>query len=310
MKHNNLKGSLILCTAAFIWGIAFVAQSTAADKVPPFTMNALRSFIGAAALLIFWAVTAGRRDKHFFPKNKKDKKQYIIAAFACGTALYVSVNFQQFGLTLYPDGVASEARAGFLTALYVVLVPIMSVFMHKKINPVIWLSIAAALAGIYLLCLTGGISHIYLGDLLLLLCAFSFTVQIIAVDKYVGFTGGVKLSIMQFFVCGALSGISALIFETSSVSVSGIAGALPQILYLGIMSSGVAYTLQIVGQKYAEPAVASLSMSLESVFAALGGWLIAGNALSPREIGGCALVFVAIILAQVPEMRNKTQQLQ
>ncbi|MGN0452002.1 MAG: DMT family transporter [Acutalibacteraceae bacterium] len=299
MKHNNLKGSLILCTASLIWGLAFVAQSDAADLVPPFTFNALRSFIGAAALYLFYKVT-NREKTPFFPKEKGERKQYYIAAAVCGLMLTISVNLQQFGLAAYPNGAAAEARGGFITALYVVLVPVISFFMGKKTSPVIWISVLVALSGFYLLCLSGGVGGIYIGDLLIFICAVSFSLHILSIDKFVGVTGGVKLSVMQFTVVGVLSFVLALIFERPELS--NILAAAPQILYLGIMSSGVAYTLQIVGQKYAEPSVASLSMSLESVFAALGGWLISGNTLSTKELCGCALVFAAIIAAQIPEM--------
>ena len=300
MKQNNLKGSLILCTASLIWGLAFVAQSDAADLVPPFTFNALRSFIGAAALFVFYKITNRKRKEGFFPADKALKKQYFLAAAVCGLMLAISVNLQQFGLAAYPNGAAAEARGGFITALYVVLVPVISFFTGKKTSPVIWLSVLVALSGFYLLCLSGGVGGIYLGDLLIFICAVSFSLHILSIDKFVGITGGVKLSVMQFTVVGVLSSILALIFERPELS--NILAAAPQILYLGIMSSGVAYTLQIVGQKYAEPSVASLSMSLESVFAALGGWIISGNALSVKEFCGCALVFAAIITAQLPEM--------
>lgn len=300
MKQNNLKGSLILCTASLIWGLAFVAQSDAADLVPPFTFNALRSFIGAAALFVFYKITNRKRKEGFFPADKALKKQYFLAAEVCGLMLAISVNLQQFGLAAYPNGAAAEARGGFITALYVVLVPVISFFTGKKTSPVIWLSVLVALSGFYLLCLSGGVGGIYLGDLLIFICAVSFSLHILSIDKFVGITGGVKLSVMQFTVVGVLSSVLALIFERPELS--NILSAAPQILYLGIMSSGVAYTLQIVGQKYAEPSVASLSMSLESVFAALGGWVISGNSLSVKEFCGCALVFAAIITAQLPEM--------
>lgn len=305
MKHNNLKGSLILCTASLIWGLAFVAQSDAADLVPSFTFNALRSFIGAAALYLFYKVT-NREKTTFFPQEKGERKQYCIAAAVCGLMLTISVNLQQFGLAAYPNGAAAEARGGFITALYVVLVPVISFFMGKKTSPVIWISVLVALGGFYLLCLSGGAGGIYIGDLLIFICAVSFSLHILSIDKFVGVTGGVKLSVMQFTVVGVLSSLLALIFERPEFS--NILAAAPQILYLGIMSSGVAYTLQIVGQKYAEPSVASLSMSLESVFAALGGWLISGNKLSVRELCGCALVFAAIIAAQLPEMMTSRKK--
>ncbi len=300
MKSGNLKGSIILIIAAFIWGMAFVAQSTAVNLVPPFAINAFRSVIAAVVLFIFWFFTGKREDKSFFPTDKKGKKTFFAAALLCGFCLAVSVNLQQFGLSAYPKGVASEARAAFLTALYVILVPIASVFLRKRVSLLVWLGVIIATVGVYLLCFSGGWNGIYLGDVLIFLCAISFTTHIMAVDKYVGFTGGVRLSVLQFSVVAILSALLSLIFEIEQLNFSNIAAAMPQILYLGIMSSGVAYTLQIVGQKYAEPSVASISMSLESVFGALGGWVLLGNGLQPKELIGCALVFVAIVIAQLP----------
>ncbi len=303
-RKNNIKGSLILSLAALIWGLAFVAQSGAADKVPPFLCNALRSFIAAIVLFIFWALTNMKEKKPFFEKEKT--KTYITAGIICGVCLAISVNFQQFGIAAYEAvGASSEARAGFLTVLYVIIVPLISVFRKKKIRLPVWIGVIIALAGVYLLCFSDGISGIYLGDLLVLLCAFTFSLHIISVDKYVSVTGGIKLSIMQFLVCGIISQIMSLILESSSTTPQNILQAADEIIYLGVMSSGVAYTLQVVGQKFAEPTVASISMSLESVFALLGGWIISGNALSDREIVGCALVFVAIIIAQLPDFKKR-----
>lgn len=304
VNKNNIKGSIILSTAALIWGLAFVAQSGLTDKVPPFMCNALRSIIAAAFLLVFWAITNSKEKKPFFDTEKR--KDYLLGGIICGICLAISVNFQQFGIAAYESqGANSEARAGFLTVLYVIMVPLISVFMKKKITLPVWLGVIIALLGIYMLCFSGGISGIYLGDLLVLFCAFTFSLHIIAVDKYVGIIGGVKLSVMQFFVCAAISFIMSAFFEGSEVSMSGIVSALPQVLYLGIMSSGIAYTLQVIGQKFAEPTVASISMSLESVFAALGGWIISKNALSMRELLGCGLVFAAIIIAQLPDFKRK-----
>lgn len=303
-NKNNIKGSIILSTAALIWGLAFVAQSGLADKVPPFMCNALRSIIAAVFLLLFWFLTSRKEKSEFFHKDQI--KQYLSGGVICGICLAVSVNFQQFGIAAYESqGANSEARAGFLTVLYVIMVPLISVFMKKKITMPVWFGVIIALLGIYMLCFSGGIDGIYLGDLLVLFCAFTFSLHIIAVDKYVGLIGGVKLSILQFFVCAIISFIMSAFFESSSVTVSGIVSAMPQVLYLGIMSSGIAYTLQVVGQKFAEPTIASISMSLESVFAALGGWIISKNALSVRELIGCSLVFCAIIIAQLPDFKKK-----
>lgn len=296
--HHNLKGSLILCIASLIWGLAFVAQSSAADKVPPFLFNSLRSFIGSLFLFLLLLVRSAWSKKSPFPKERDGIKAALLGGLLCGTFLTVAANFQQFGIAYYPDGVASEARAGFLTALYVILVPLFSIVIGKRPSAGLLIAVGVATVGVYLLCLSDGLGGIYLGDLFLFCCAIAFAFHIFAINRFVAQVDGVLLSALQFLVCGILSAVLSLIFEDASLQ--NILAAAPQILYLGIASSGIAYTLQIIGQKFAEPTVASLTMSLESVFAALGGWLIVGNALSGRELLGCALVFVAIVLAQIP----------
>ncbi|MBQ7726875.1 MAG: DMT family transporter [Clostridia bacterium] len=302
MKKNNLKGIPILCTAALIWGLSFVAQSVAADILSAFTINSLRSFVGALVLLVINTVKS--RGKSFFPTSKTERKKYLRAALICGFFFSVAANLQQFGIMLYPDGVPNEARAGFLTALYVVFVPIFGLLFGKKTGGLVLVGVAISAVGVYLLCLKNGFHGIYLGDLLLLLCSFGYTMHILTVDRYVEFTGGIKLCILQLTVCGVISGILAIFLEHPALSQI-IAGA-PYILYLGVFSSGIAYTLQVIGQQYAEPAVASLSMCLESVFAALGGWILLGNTLTGREILGCALMLIAILIAQIPELHAKT----
>lgn len=304
-KKSNLKGSLILCTAALLWGLAFVVQNRAADKVPPFTFNCMRSFIGAAFLFTFMGIKSVK-NKEYIPIPKSiNKKLLFTGGIICGVMLAVSTNFQQFGIAAYPDGVPTEARSGFLTAMYVIIVPILSIFAKKKVPFVIWCSAIVALVGFYMLCLFEGVSSFYAADILLLACMLAFSLHIILIDKYCGIIGGVRLSAFQFVFCGTVSGIMAIIFEYESLNISNIVSVIPEILYMGIVSSGIAYTLQIVGQKYAEPSVASLSMSLESVFAAIGGWIISGNALRVNEIIGCLLVFSAIVLAQLPEFFKK-----
>ena len=303
---NNVKGSAILALAALIWGLAFVAQAQAADLVPPFAFNSIRCFIGAAALFVALSVKSVKTQKPIFPTEKAKIKEMLIGGILCGIFLAVSVNFQQFGLSVYPEGSASEARAGFITALYVVLVPVVSMFFGKRSNVIIWGAVAVAVCGIYLLSLSEGLHNIYLGDLLMLGCALTFTFHILVIDRYGEPVGGMLLSALQFLVAGIISELLALCMET--VVWENVLAATPQLLYMGIMSSGVAYTLQIYGQRYAEPPVASLTMSLESVFAALGGWIISGNTLTPREFGGCALVFTAIVLAQLPQFFGKKKE--
>jgi len=297
-SFQNLKGSLILCLASLIWGLAFVAQSAAADSVPPLLCNALRSLIGAIFLFGLLCITGRKSGRPIFPKTPELRKKTLIGGALCGFFLTVSVNLQQFGITYYPDGVASEARAGFLTALYVILVPLISVLLGKRLSPALIAAVAIAMVGTRFLCFSEGVSGFYLGDLLILLCSVSFSLHILTIDRYVDAVGGIALSFWQFSVCAVLSGMLSLFFETPSWQ--NVLTAAPQILYLGLFSSGIAYTLQIIGQKFAEPTVASLTMSLESVFAALGGWMLAGNSLSSHELLGCLLVFCGIVLAQIP----------
>lgn len=305
MKQNNLKGSLILGLAALIWGLAFVAQNQISDSVPTFTINASRSFIAAIFLFIFWKLTNLKTKATFLPTDKVGKKKYLAAALMCGGFLSVAMNLQQFGIALYPKGAPAETHAGFLTVLYVILVPIFSIVLRKRVPFFVWCGGILATIGIYLLCLANGLDAFYFADIIVFCCAIAFALQILAVDKYVGVTGGVKLSIMQFFVVGVVSTICALIFDINTLSLSAlIDGALP-ILYLGIMSSGIAYTLQIVGQKYAEPSVASIVMSFESVFAVLGGVVFSHSVLKSNEIIGCVVMFAAIIIAQLPEFKKK-----
>ncbi len=305
MKKNNLMGSSLLCLAALLWGLAFVEQDTVADKIPPFIFNSIRSFVGAAFLLGFMGLMS-IKNKDYTPVPKSiDKKKLLIGSTLCGLMLAISTNLQQFGITLYPDDVPNSARSGFLTALYVIIVPILSVFVRKRVPIIVWISSVVAIIGFYMLCLFNGISGFYFADILLLCCALTFSLHIIVIDRYCGDVGGVRLSAFQFIVAGIISGVLALIFELDTISVKNILDSTWAILYMGIVSSGIAYTLQIVGQKYAEPAIASITMSLESVFAALGGWAIKGAALEINEIIGCLLVFGAIILAQTPEFFKK-----
>lgn len=303
-KKSNLKGSLILCTAALLWGVAFAVQDGAAKLVPPFAFNCLRSIVGAAFLFGFMGIKS-IKNKDYLPVPKTiNKKLLLTGSILCGIALAVSTNFQQFGIAAYPDGVPTAARSGFITALYVILVPILSVFVKKRVPIMVWIACLVAVGGFYMLCLFEGVSGFYLADILVLGCTFTFSLHIMIIDKYCDAIGGVRLSAFQFVFAAIISGVLALIFELDIISLANIKSAIPHILYMGIVSSGIAYTLQIVGQKFAEPAIASLSMSLESVFAALAG-VVVGDLLEVNEIIGCILVFTAIVLAQIPEFFKK-----
>lgn len=208
------------------------------------------------------------------------------------------MSLQQYGISIYPKGVAASGRAGFLTATYVVMVAVLTALIEKKIRPVIVLSVIGCISGMYLLCMKGGFSGIYAADICLLLCAVCFMCHIFAVEHFSS-EDGIKLSCIQFATCAVISLILALLFEKPDIG--NIVKAAVPILYAGVMSNGIAYTLQIIGQKYTKPAVASIVMSLESVFAVLAGWLILHEVLSIREAVGCVLVFAAVIIAQIPE---------
>lgn len=291
---KNLKGSLILLITAIIWGSAFAAQTSGAENIGTFSFNALRSVVAALFLSILVII------RYLFSKEKT--KWPVLQGVICGVILCAAMGFQQAGIAAYPEGVAASGRAGFLTATYVVMVAVFSVLLGKKAHICMFLSTGICLVGMYLLCMADGFSSIYLGDILELLCAVLFTAHIIVVDQF-NETDSIKMSLIQFTMCALISGVLMLIFE--DLTWESVKMATVPILYAGVMSSGVAYTLQMVGQKYAQPSVAAIIMSLESVFAALTGWLILNEYLSVRELLGCALVFAAVIIAQIPDFTDK-----
>lgn len=289
-----LKNSLLLLLTATIWGVAFVAQSVGMDYVGGFTFNMARSLIGSAVLLpVIWFMGRNSSKKAEEAQGSSSRKDLLWGGLACGILMCLASNFQQFGIKYTTVG-----KAGFITACYIVLVPILGLFLKKKCSPFIWLAVAMSVAGLYLLCITDGFS-IGKGDILVLICAVFFSFHILVIDYYSPKVDGVKLSCIQFLVCGILSGIPALIFEKPEMSA--VLTAWQPILYAGVMSCGVAYTLQIIGQKNMNPTVASLILSLESCISVLAGWVILGQQLSAREIAGCVIMFVAIILAQLPQ---------
>lgn len=297
--NKNLKGNLLLVLAAFIWGISFVMQDKAALFLSPFTINGVRSLIGTAALMPLILMRSKKSGVPVFEKNAQNRKELIISGILCGVFLCIATNFQQFGIALYPDDAAASGRTGFITALYVVLVPLFGLFSKKRIGFTVWLGVLFATVGMCLLCIGEGAGGIYIGDMVVLCCAIAFTLQILCVDRCADSVDGVKLSALQFFVCGVLSLVLMAIFEEPQIS--DILKAAPYILYLGVMSCGVAYTLQIIGQQYSKnPTVASILMSLESVFAALAGAVLMGEKFTARETLGCIIMFAAIVLSQLP----------
>lgn len=297
-QHVQLRNSLLLLLTATIWGVAFVAQSVGMDYVGAFTFNSARCLIGAVVLLpVIWFMDRKKAPAPAAPKEKAAARRILITGgISCGILLAAAGNFQQFGIKYTTVG-----KAGFITACYIVIVPILGLFLKKKCSSFIWAAVALALAGLYLLCITDGFS-IGRGDLLVLICAVLFSLHILVIDHFSPKADGVKMSCIQFLVAGVLSGIPALIFENPTVSAL-LAAWLP-LLYAGALSCGVAYTLQIVGQKNMNPTVASLILSLESCISVLAGWVILGQSLSSREILGCVIMFGAIILAQLPQRKG------
>lgn len=302
LRSKSLKNSGLLLLTAFIWGVAFVAQKDGMAYVGPFTYNCVRSFIGGAFLLAALPLLDRfrSRDGSF---EKGSRKTILIGGTACGLALFVAVNLQQHGIALQPAD-TNVGKAGFITACYVVIVPVLGLFFGKKSPALVWVGGVVALAGFFCLCLMDGLlsgQGLNLGrsDLLLLLCAVAFSVHILVIDRFSPLADGVRLSCVQFFVSGLL-GLPCMFLFEHPVLADILDCAVP-ILYAGVMSSGVAYTLQIVAQKGVHPAVASLILSLESVFSVLAGYvLMPGAKLSGCELFGCALVFAAVVMVQLP----------
>ncbi|MBP3633012.1 MAG: DMT family transporter [Oscillospiraceae bacterium] len=291
-------GNLMLLLASMIWGAAFVAQTEAMKYTGPFTFQATRFFLGGLVLLPVIAVM-DKRGNPKKPVTKEAKKYQLFAGIICGLILFAACSPQQLGLMLQlPAG-----KSGFITSLYIILVPIFGLFLGKKLRPWVWLSVALALFGLYMLCGMGGFS-LNMGEGLTLICAVAFTFHILFIDHVSPRVDGVRLSCLQFFTCGAISLVIALILEQPGLD-SLLRCWLP-IAYTGIFSSGVAYTFQIVGQGYTEPTTASLLMSLESVFSAVFGWLLINQALSGWELLGCVLVFAGVLIAQLPERKKLT----
>ena len=315
MGGKQIKNSLLLLLTAFIWGVAFVPQTTGGQLIGPYSFNSLRSLIGSLFLcpVIFMLdrtkFSSGRQ-----PKNKEDRKKLWKAGIACGIALFISTNLQSLALYLG----ASTGKAGFLTACYILVVPILGLFLHKRCGLNIWISVFIAFIGLYLLCGNADGSFLLkLPDLLLLLCALGFGVQILLVDYFSPMLDGVRLSQIQFFVTGILGFIPMMVSEIGFsiqglkawIALFGNASVWTALLYAGILSCGVGYTLQIVGQDGLNPTIASLLMSLESVFSLIAGVIFLHQLMSKNELIGCVLVFVAILLAQIPMPMKTTKRI-
>lgn len=297
-KSKQITSSLLLALTALIWGASFVAQSVGMDHVGPFTFNAVRSMLGGIVLIpvIIFQSKKNRLQHPSKEEQSRSRKTLLVGGISCGIALAIASSIQQIGISYTTVG-----KAGFITALYIVIVPIMGLFLKKKVHVIIWLSVILATIGLYLISITEGLS-IRKGDFLILLCAIGFSVHILIIDHYSPKVDGVKLSCIQFFVAGILC--SFPMFTLERPDINNILDAAAPIMYSGIMSSGVGYTLQIVGQKHVKPVLASLILSMEAVFAAISGWLILGETLTSRELLGCVFVFAGILIAQMPDYIN------
>ncbi|GAA0794660.1 DMT family transporter [Clostridium sp. AF19-22AC] len=304
--NSKLKNDALLVLTALIWGSAFVAQSVGMDYMGPFTFNSLRCLMGGLVLLpVIWIM--GRKDPKdpaYRPdsrsieegqKKRGDKKILLTGGLCCGIALAAASSLQQIGLVY-----TSAGKAGFITALYILIVPVLGLFLGKKVGLKTWIGVGLAIIGMYFLCIKEGFFISY-GDFLVMICAFIFSLHILIIDYFSPKVDGVKLSCIQFWVAGILCAVPMIISEKPTFEA--VAAAWLPLLYAGVLSCGVAYTLQIIAQKNTDPTVASLILSMESVFAALAGWVLINETLSPKEIFGCVLVFTAIILAQLPQKR-------
>lgn len=294
MKNTSLKSSMLLFLAAFIWGVAFVAQSVGMDYMGPLSFNGARFLMGSAVLLPL--VIYRRKQNRKAGVLPADTKITIKGGVCCGLALCTAALLQQYGIMHTTVG-----KAGFITTLYIIMVPIFGIFLKKRVPGKVWIGAMIAAAGMYLLCMSEKLS-LGKGDGLVFLCAIVFSVHILVIDYFSPKADGVEISCIQFLTAGVIASIGALLFENPQLS-QFIAGIIP-LAYAGILSSGVAYTLQVVGQKNVEPTIASLILSMESVVSMLAGWVLLHQALTKRELFGCALVFAAVVLVQLPDRKG------
>lgn len=304
-RKNSLIGSAFLALAAIIWGSSFVAQTTGAEHVGPFTFIAMRSLLGSVALLpvIFVMDIFKKKSKgsEYQKMNKADYKYLLVGGGVCGVVLCAASCLQQLGI----DGGTAPGMAAFITALYILLVPIFSVVLGKKIRPVIWVCVGVSILALYLLCVKEG-GRVQGSDLYVLACAVCYAVHILVIDKVSPKLDGVRLSALQFFVAGVIAFVIMLL--TEEVTFENLKAAAPSIAYSGIMSSGIAYTLQILGQQKTEPTIATMIMSLESVFGVLTAMVVLLQVPTVRETLGCILMFAAIIVAQLPEKKKSPSE--
>lgn len=295
MNKFIIRQSMILFMAATVWGVAFVAQSVGMDYVGPYTFIAVRNVVALVVLVPCAVFMHTDRERKYV--QKENKKALAIGGICCGLCLFTASTLQQFGVKYTTVG-----KAGFITAMYLILVPVFGIFLKKKTGMRVWIAVGLASLGLYLLCITKGDFRLQKGDLYMLGCAAVFAVHILVVDHFSPLVDGVKLSCVQTLTNAVLGAIMMFLLEQPHWSEI-LAAWLP-ILYAGVLSSGVGYTFQIIGQKGMNPTAASLILSLESVISVLAGWLLLHQVLTAREVAGCVLAFAAIILVQLPERRK------
>ena len=303
MTGYTLRQSCILFLTALIWGVAFVAQSAGMEYLGPFTYNGVRSVLGGLVLLPCIALlgriqgqSGAETGSVQGQSGAAGRKQLLTGGLCCGIVLFVASNFQQFGIQYTTVG-----KAGFITAMYIVIVPLLGLLVHRKVGLQVWIGVLFGITGLYLLCMKDSF-RLEKGDALVLVCAFIFSLHILVIDHFSQKVDGVKMSCIQFWVCGILSLLCSFVFETPNLQ--NILAAWMPVCYGGILSCGVAYTLQIIGQKGMNPTVDSLILSLESVVAVVAGFLILGQSMSRRELFGCLMMVLAIVSAQLPERKE------
>lgn len=303
-KKLQTRNSAILIFTSFVWGISFVAQSEGGDAIGPLSFNSIRSIIGSLVLMLCIVIfdKIGILTKK--PETKEQKRTLLLGGVLCGFALCIATNLQQLAISIG----APVGKAGFLTACYILLVPILGIFLKRKCGINVWIGVVIAVVGLYLLCIDGEFV-IKKPDILLMLCALCFSFHIMIIDHFTPMVDGFRMSCIQFMVTGIITAIPMYFFEIKGDFKGWLGGfgnldAWIPLLYAAIFSCAVGYTLQIIGQKGLNPAIASLLMSLESVFSVLAGWVLLKEKLSPKELLGCMLIFVAVVLAQLPSKKT------
>ncbi len=291
-KKNQLIGTLFLLTAAVLWGFSFVFQNEGVDILDPFAFNGIRSLLGAIALVpvIFVIHIIAKKNGTYKKPSKQDTKAMLIGGFWCGLVLCTAGTLQTLGIK------QGSGEAGFITTIYIVFVPILGIFLRQKIEGRVWIAVMMCFVGLYLLC---GSFALNINQIYLLLCAFFFAIHILVIDHFAPKTDGVKLSALQFLVVGIIDCIIMIFVDCPTWNEIWLC-FWPNLAYSGFVSCSIAYTCQIVGQKYISPTMGSLLMSLESVFAVVGGWLLQGDVMSAWQITGCAIIFAAIVIVQLP----------